>query len=132
MHSPNFFILYVDNPLKSAAFYQDSAGTRAAWSRRPSFALFVLDAGVKLGLWARQHRRAGGAAPQAVEMRSASPVEDKAQVEAVYAQWSKRGLDRGAGSGGNGLRLHLRRRWIPTSIACGSLPPAPASRKAGC
>ena len=52
MPSPNFMILYVDNPPASAAFYADLLGQQAA-ETSPTFALFALPSGLMLGLWSR-------------------------------------------------------------------------------
>jgi len=90
MQSPSYFLLYVDNPVKSAAFYQDLLG-RAPVEVSPTFALFVLDSGVKLGLWSRHTvepatQLTGGGN----EMCFA--VEGNAAVDALYEDWGKRGL----------------------------------------
>ena len=50
MQSPNFIILYVDNPGASAAFYQGLM-RRAPVESSPTFAMFALDGGYMLGLW---------------------------------------------------------------------------------
>lgn len=52
MTLPSMTMLYVDNPLNSAAFYQRLLGQ--APQAFPGFALFVLNNGFKLGMWARQ------------------------------------------------------------------------------
>ena len=90
MQSPTFFILYVDNPVSSAAFYQDLLG-RAPVESSPTFALFVLDGGVKLGLWSRHTvepaaRSAGGGHEVCFS------VDGKPGVDALYADWGKRGV----------------------------------------
>ena len=52
MTTPNFVILYVDQPLQSGAFYSALLGREPVESA-PTFVLFVLDNGFKLGLWSR-------------------------------------------------------------------------------
>ena len=52
MPDPNFVILYVDSPPASAAFYADLLG-RPPVESSPTFAMFALESGVMLGLWAR-------------------------------------------------------------------------------
>ena len=90
MQSPNFFILYVDHPGRSAAFYQELLG-RGPVESSPTFTMFALDAGVMLGLWSRHTvepaaRAAGGG------HELCFPVEGKSPVDELYADWSKRGL----------------------------------------
>jgi catechol 2,3-dioxygenase-like lactoylglutathione lyase family enzyme len=90
MQSPNFFILYVDDPAKSAAFYQDLLG-RAPVESSPTFAMFGLDAGVMLGLWSRRTvepaaRSTGGG------HEVCFAVEGKARVDELFADLNNRGL----------------------------------------
>ncbi len=88
--NPNFVILYVDNPPRSAAFYKDLLG-RAPVESSPTFALFVLDAGFKLGLWSRHtvepatHATGGG-------NELCLAVDGKQQVDSMFADWGGRGL----------------------------------------
>lgn len=90
MQSPNFFILYVDSPPKSAAFFQDLLG-RAPVESSPTFAMFALDAGVMLGLWSR-HTVEPAARHMGGGHEVCFAVEDRARVDALYADWSRRGL----------------------------------------
>ena len=88
--NPNFVILYVDNPPRSAAFYKDLLG-RAPVESSPTFALFVLDAGFKLGLWSRHtvepatHATGGG-------NELCLAVDGKQQVDRMFADCGGRGL----------------------------------------
>ncbi|MBU2819585.1 glyoxalase, partial [Acidithiobacillus ferrooxidans] len=50
MPDPNFIILYVDNPLRSADFYTRLL-TKSPVQSSQNFAMFALDSGVMLGLW---------------------------------------------------------------------------------
>ncbi|RFB79374.1 VOC family protein [Methylovirgula sp. 4M-Z18] len=87
----SYVLLYVDNPAASAAFYGDLLGQQPV-ELSPTFALFVIKPGLKLGLWSRHtvEPAAAGARGGAVEL--ALTVEDRAAVDATYAEWKKRGL----------------------------------------
>ena len=54
MQHPSFVILYVENPSHSATFYQQLFAV-APVEASPGFAMFVLNSGLRLGLWHRQH-----------------------------------------------------------------------------
>ena len=90
MQCPNFFILYVDSPAKSAAFYQDLLA-RAPVESSPTFAMFALDAGVMLGLWSR-HTVEPPAKSTGGGHEICFPVESRARVDELYADLKKRGL----------------------------------------
>ncbi|HEU4846328.1 MAG TPA: VOC family protein [Burkholderiaceae bacterium] len=90
MTDPNYILLYVDNPATSAAFYTDLLGVAPVESS-PTFALFVLKSGLKLGLWARHTVQpvamaAGGGAELAFGQADRSAVND------IYADWVERGV----------------------------------------
>lgn len=90
MPTPDFTLLYVENPTASAAFYADLF-CRPPVEASPGFAMFVLDRGIKLGLWKRDavlpqaDGKAGGA-----EMAMA--VESAESVDATHADWAPRGF----------------------------------------
>jgi catechol 2,3-dioxygenase-like lactoylglutathione lyase family enzyme len=88
--NPNFVILYVDNPPKSAAFYQDLLG-RAPVETSPTFALFVLDAGFKLGLWSR-HTVAPAARVTGGGNELCIAVDGNQRVDELFADWGTRKL----------------------------------------
>jgi catechol 2,3-dioxygenase-like lactoylglutathione lyase family enzyme len=90
MQSPNFFILYVDSPAKSAAFYQDLLG-KAPVESSPTFAMFALDSGVMLGLWSR-HTVEPAAKSTGGGHEVCFPVDGKPRVDELYADLVKRGL----------------------------------------
>lgn len=90
MHHPNFFILYVDNPPASAAFYAALLG-RAAVEVSPTFALFPLDSGVMLGLWSK-HTVEPAAAAGGGGAEVAFSVAGQDAVTALHRDWSGRGL----------------------------------------
>lgn len=90
MPDPNFILLYVDNPPASARFYADLLGKPPVESS-PTFAMFALESGVRLGLWSRHTvQPATGASPGAGELAFA--VADKDAVQKLYAEWSAREL----------------------------------------
>ena len=79
MPQPNFMLLYVDSPPASARFYSGLLGCEPI-EASPTFVLFALESGLKLGLWARRLvEPTVSAAPGAAEI--AIPVEEPASVE---------------------------------------------------
>lgn len=89
--SPNFVILYVADPLASADFYTGLLGL-AAVEKSPAFAMFALDSGVMLGLWARHSvepvaNLTGGGAELAFT------VATGADVDGMYQDWKHRKLE---------------------------------------
>ena len=52
MPHPNYILLYVTDPSASAAFYTALLACPPV-EASPTFALFALDSGLMLGLWAR-------------------------------------------------------------------------------
>lgn len=90
MPTPNFVILYVDQPLRSSAFYSALLGREPVESA-PTFVLFVLDGGFKLGLWSR-HTVEPAAAASGGGGEIVFALETSAAVDATHADWAKRGL----------------------------------------
>ena len=90
MQNPNFFILYVANPLASADFYAGLFGSAAVESS-PTFCLIALESGVMLGLWAR-HTVEPAAPVQVGGAEVAFALEADSQVDATHARWVGRGL----------------------------------------
>ncbi|MCG2576970.1 VOC family protein [Dechloromonas sp. XY25] len=90
MNHPNFLLLYVAQPAASAAFYADLLGCQPV-EASPTFAMFALDNGTMLGLWARET-----VAPKAVAGAGggelAFAVGDDAEVEPRHAQWKAKGI----------------------------------------
>jgi catechol 2,3-dioxygenase-like lactoylglutathione lyase family enzyme len=85
MIAPNFLLLYVDSPRKSAAFYTRLLGAEPI-ELADGFAMFALGGGLKLGLWARaevQPPASGG--PGSSEL--AFVVPDAAALDALYARF---------------------------------------------
>ena len=90
MSAPNFVILYVENPQKSAAFYAGLLGQPPVESS-PNFAMFAPAEGVMFGLWGRHDVEpkalaAGGGAELGFTL------ENREAVTARHAEWSSRGL----------------------------------------
>lgn len=93
MSHPNFVILYVDDPPRSADFYATLLG-RGPADLSATFAMFALESGVMLGLWskhtaspavARDPGPGGGG-------ELAFSVDGKARVDELYKEWTGRGL----------------------------------------
>lgn len=89
MSQPNFLIFYVDQPLRSAAFYADLLG-RPAIETSPTFALFTLESGLMLGLWSKHTVEPQATAPGGGEL--ALTVDGPAAVDATHAAWCAKGL----------------------------------------
>lgn len=90
MITPNFVILYVDNPPASARFYAGLLGVEPQ-ELSATFALFSLESGLKFGLWSRHTvepaaQAAGGGAELVFSLAS------KQQVTALHAAWKGLGL----------------------------------------
>jgi len=90
MSNPNFVILFVDNPVASGEFYAGLFGCKPV-EASPTFALFALDSGLKLGLWSRHAAEpvptGTGGGGEIAFTRGA-----EADVDATHAAWKARGL----------------------------------------
>jgi predicted enzyme related to lactoylglutathione lyase len=89
MPDPNFFLLYVQNPSASAAFYADLLG-KAPLEASPTFAMFALDSGPHLGLWAAHTVEPAATAVGGSEVAFAVP--DAAAVSSMHELWRGKGL----------------------------------------
>ena len=90
MMNPNMIVLYVDDTIKSRAFYSD------LFQRQPveasdGFSAFALDSGLMLGLWSRNAVKPAAAAGSATS-ELVFPVADTRAVQAVHDDWHERGL----------------------------------------
>ena len=90
MIDPNVILLYVDNPATSSAFYAELLGKEPIKSS-PTFAMFALDSGIRLGLWSRRAVKplamaSGGAAELALS------VADCGAVNELHERWAERGV----------------------------------------
>ncbi|OWJ66481.1 VOC family protein [Inquilinus limosus] len=90
MPIPSYTLLYVDNPPASAAFYAGLLGREPVESQ-PTFALFVLEGGAKLGLWSR-HTVEPAATAAGGGGEIGFSVADAAAVESLHEAWRGRGL----------------------------------------
>ncbi|WP_263140313.1 VOC family protein [Pseudomonas sp. RIT-PI-AD] len=91
MTDPRYLLLYVQDPLASAAFYADLLGKTPVESS-PGFTLFVLDNGTKLGFWARPTVKPDARPASGDHGELGFPVADAQAVDALYAEWSRRGV----------------------------------------
>lgn len=90
MTIPNFSILLVDDPAASAGFYERLLRV-APVEASPTFAMFVLPSGLKLGLWSR-HTVEPAASGQPGASELVFIAADAAEVDATHADWRGRGL----------------------------------------
>jgi catechol 2,3-dioxygenase-like lactoylglutathione lyase family enzyme len=90
MTDPNFLLLYVTDPHRSAAFWADLLG-RPPIEESDTFAMLPLRDGVMLGLW-----KIGGVEPPAQTTGGGAEicftVGSAAAVDATHAEWTARGL----------------------------------------
>lgn len=90
MSEPNFIILYVHDPLRSAKLYENLL-QKAPLELHPTFAVFALENGMMLGLWSR-HTAQPNAVCTGGGGELAFTATDQAAVEALYQDWTNRGL----------------------------------------
>ena len=91
MPDPNLTILYVNDPLASAAFYADLLG-RPPVESSPTFAMFAFDSGLMLGLWSR-HTATPAATAAGGGGEIAFTASDADAVRAMHADWRRRGIE---------------------------------------
>ncbi|OHX11694.1 VOC family protein [Chromobacterium sphagni] len=90
MLHPNFVILYVDNPARSAEFYSRLLDLQPLESS-PAFAMFGMGGGLRLGLWSRDAVEPAAMAPGgAGELVFALP--DSATLDECHRRWQALGL----------------------------------------
>jgi catechol 2,3-dioxygenase-like lactoylglutathione lyase family enzyme len=90
MASINFINLYVADAQRSADFYANILGSKPV-EASPGFSMFVLDNGLKLGLWKRETvEPAVDGAPGAGELCVAE--DSDAQVDERFATWTGQGI----------------------------------------
>jgi len=83
MKQPNLVLLYVDNPSLSAGFYSDILGLEPI-EASPTFAMFMLSSGLKLGLWSK-HTVEPAAPASFGGFELAFSVDSKEIVDSMYA-----------------------------------------------
>jgi catechol 2,3-dioxygenase-like lactoylglutathione lyase family enzyme len=90
MPEMTYTLLYVDDPLASARFYTAILG-REPVELAPTFALFVMANGGKLGLWSRHTVEPGPeGAPGSTEIGFA--LENEEAVAAMHRDWTAKGV----------------------------------------
>ena len=91
MIDSSLVILYVNNPEASARFYADLLGKQPV-EASPTFAMFVLPSGMKLGLWSRHTvEPASTGTPGYGEIVFSAGSDE--QVNSLYSLWKEKGLD---------------------------------------
>lgn len=91
MQSPDLVLLYVKDTEKSTAFYGELL-KRKPKAAFPTYVAFGMDGGFTLGLWSTKTVNLPPAdAGNRFEL--AFQVEDEPAVEAMYADWRRRGIE---------------------------------------
>jgi catechol 2,3-dioxygenase-like lactoylglutathione lyase family enzyme len=89
MRTLNYLLLAVRDPLKSAELYTELLG-REPVEKAPTFVLYVLPGGLKIGLWLADEMEPKPNAAGGVEISFTE--ESKDAVRATFEEWSKLGL----------------------------------------
>lgn len=89
MTDPNFILLYVHSAEASARFYQDLLG-KAPVESSPTFAMFALESGMRLGLWNSAVVQPPATSPGGCEIIFA--LDSVEAVHACHRHWQQRGL----------------------------------------
>ncbi|MBN9361423.1 MULTISPECIES: VOC family protein [unclassified Devosia] len=89
MRTLNYLLLAVRDPLKSAELYSKLLG-REPVEKAPSFVLYVLPTGLKIGLWLADEMEPKPNAAGGIEISFSE--ESKDAVRATFEEWSKLGL----------------------------------------
>ncbi|WP_025128803.1 VOC family protein [Pseudomonas sp. PH1b] len=90
MITHTYFLLYVDSPAVSAAFYSRLLNKSPVESSQ-TFALFILDSGIKLGLWSR-HTVEPSAAATGGGGELGWAVDSREAVDELYRHWQALGM----------------------------------------
>lgn len=90
MVHPSYTILYVDNPPASVAFYSSLFAAEPV-EASPTFGLFVLDGGLRFGLWSKHTVEPAASAP-AGGMEIGIAVSAEGDVGVMHSRWVERGL----------------------------------------
>jgi catechol 2,3-dioxygenase-like lactoylglutathione lyase family enzyme len=90
MAQPNYLLLYVDSPANSADFYRGLLNREPVESS-PTFALFALDNGLKLGLWSK-HTVEPAAVASGGGCELGFPVVDDDAVRTLFQAWHAKGM----------------------------------------
>lgn len=89
MRTLNYLLLAVRDPLQSAEIYTKLLG-REPVEKAPTFVLYVLPTGLKIGLWLADEMEPRPNAAGGIEISFSEDSKDA--VRATYADWSKLGL----------------------------------------
>lgn len=89
MRNVGFILVYVENVAKSEAFYASILG-RPAIESSATFAMLPAAPGLMLGLWRRDGVKP--AATPAGGGEIAFPVDNQAEVDALFEEWRARGV----------------------------------------
>jgi catechol 2,3-dioxygenase-like lactoylglutathione lyase family enzyme len=89
MRTLNYLLLAVRDPLKSAELYSKLLD-REPVEKAPSFVLYVLPTGLKIGLWLADEMEPKPNAAGGIEISFSE--ESKDAVRATFEEWSKLGL----------------------------------------
>lgn len=87
--APDFLLLYVDDPAASARFYGGLLG-KDPLDARPGFAMFMLDNGMRLGLWGKDTVSPSPNTPGGFEI--GWPVAHNADVDQLAGDWAAGGI----------------------------------------
>ena len=85
MNHPDNLMLYVANPEASATFYAELFDIQPV-EQSPTFALFILQSGLKLSLWSK-HTVQPAPAKSGGGCEFSMRVETQDAVYALYAKW---------------------------------------------
>lgn len=89
MRTLNYLLLAVRDPLRSAELYTKLLG-REPVEKAPTFVLYVLPTGLKIGLWLANEMEPRPNAAGGIEISFSEDSKDA--VRATYAEWTKLGL----------------------------------------
>ena len=88
MRTLNYILLAVADPARSAAFYSSLLGVQPV-ENSPTFVLYVLPNGIKLGLWINEQIDPRPLPAGGVEVTFSE--DDAESVTATHAEWSAKG-----------------------------------------
>jgi catechol 2,3-dioxygenase-like lactoylglutathione lyase family enzyme len=89
MRTLNYLLLAVRDPLKSAELYSKLLG-REPVEKAPTFVLYVLPTGLKIGLWLANEMEPKPNAAGGIEISFSE--DSKEAVRATFEEWTKLGL----------------------------------------
>jgi predicted enzyme related to lactoylglutathione lyase len=90
MTNPNFVLLYVADPIRSAVFYEPILKAKPV-EKSPGYSMFVLDGRLKIGFWKRDEvQPEAEGAPGSMELVFAEASD--AAVDERFAQWTGEGI----------------------------------------